>query len=60
VPNYRLYRLDGAGQIVTADWIEAERDEDALREAHVRVEGAEHELWQRGRLVARISAEQRT
>ena len=55
--NYRLYRLDGAGRIVTADWIEAERDEDALRQAQTRSEGADHELWQRGRLVARISPE---
>ena len=51
VPTYRLYRLDGAGNIATADWIEAEGDEDALRQARERNQTPRFELWERGRLV---------
>jgi hypothetical protein len=52
VPSYRLYRLDGAGNIVGADWLEAQEDEDALREVHERLDGARFELWDRSRLVS--------
>jgi hypothetical protein len=54
VPSYRLYRLDGAGKIVTAEWVEASDDQGALQEAQTRREGAQCELWDRNRLVARI------
>ena len=33
LPIYRLYRLDGAGRISGADWIEAADDEDARSKA---------------------------
>jgi hypothetical protein len=52
--NYRLYRLDGAGKIIAADWLEAESDEDALREAAERTPSRTFELWERERLVARV------
>ena len=52
MPSYRLYRLDGAGNIMTADWLEAAIDEDALREAHERVDGSRFELWDGGRLIS--------
>ena len=51
MPNYRLYRLDGAGKISTGDWIEADGDDDALRQAEERVDGGDFELWERKRLV---------
>lgn len=51
--NYRLYRLDGAGKITAAEWIEAAEDADALRDAHGRVDGGSFELWQKDRLVER-------
>ena len=51
--NYRLYRLDGAGKIATAEWIEAESDLDATHEALRRVDGTRFELWDRNRLVER-------
>jgi hypothetical protein len=53
LPSYRLYRLDGAGKIITADWIEAETDHHARDEAKARAAEGPHELWERGRLVAR-------
>jgi hypothetical protein len=52
LPNYRLYRLDGAGKITTAEWIEANADEEALRQAHAVVDGKAFELWERQRLIA--------
>jgi hypothetical protein len=52
LPSYRLYRLDGAGNIMSADWLEAAVDEDALRQAHERVDGSRFELWDRNRLIS--------
>lgn len=57
VPTYRLYRLDGAGKIIAADWFEAERDEDALGQARALASDSNCELWERGRLVARLPAD---
>jgi hypothetical protein len=51
--GYRLYRLDGAGKIMSAEWIEADSDADALREARKQVDGVRYELWARDRLVER-------
>jgi hypothetical protein len=57
VPSYRLYRLDGAGRIVSADWIAADADAEAIRYARERVPESHFELWERGRLVA-LSADE--
>ena len=54
--NYRVYRLDGAGKIIAAEWIEAAEDSDALREAHALASGASFELWLKARLVERRRA----
>lgn len=51
LPSYRFYRLDGAGKIIGADWIDAEDDEQALREARNLADGTRYELWDRRRLV---------
>jgi hypothetical protein len=52
--NYRLYRLDGAGKISGAEWLEAADDADAERLARDRNSDGVVELWDRNRLVARI------
>lgn len=52
--NYRLYRLDGAGKIVGADWIEAADDEEASRQARDRTGSGTAELWDQKRLVLRV------
>ena len=52
--SYRLYRLDEAGKISSAEWIEATDDEDAARAARLRSKGGTCEIWQRNRLIARI------
>jgi hypothetical protein len=51
LPAYRLYRLDGAGKIVSADWIEADADAEAARQAQELMNGHRFELWQRNRLL---------
>jgi hypothetical protein len=51
LPSYRLYRLDGAGKITTAEWIEAESDGDALEKARARCKIGGFELWDRNRRV---------
>ena len=50
--TYRLYRLDGAGRIEFADWIEAEGDEEAAQTARARIGDERFEVWQGGRLLA--------
>jgi hypothetical protein len=55
--NYRLYRLDGAGKISSAEWLEAADDADAERQARDGNSGGTVELWDRNRLVARIELE---
>ena len=55
LPTYRLYRLDGAGKILSAEWVEADSDDLALVEAAKAARGAgvSYELWDRNRLVGR-------
>jgi hypothetical protein len=56
--EYRLYCLDGAGRISLAEWIDADTDEEAIAKARKIEHGAiKCEVWQRNRLVARLSAQ---
>jgi hypothetical protein len=56
--DYRLYCLDGAGNIGLADWIQATDDENAIGKARqVRPDAHMCEIWQKDRLVAKLSAE---
>jgi len=52
LPTYRLYRLDGAGKITSAEWIEADSDDQAMDEARLRASDIEFEVWQNRRLVS--------
>jgi hypothetical protein len=52
--NYRLYRLDGAGKISSAEWLEAADDDEAERQVRDGKPEGPVELWDRNRLVARI------
>jgi hypothetical protein len=54
VAGYRLYGLDGVSKVASADWIEADDDDDAIAAARERHDGRECELWQGRRLVARL------
>jgi hypothetical protein len=57
LPTYRLYRLDGAGRITGADWLEAVDDEEARSKAGSQSSGR-YELWERCRLVQRVTSGQ--
>jgi len=57
LPNYRLYRLDGAGKITSAEWIEALADADAVSEATTRAQSGSFELWEKDRLIERVRAQ---
>ena len=52
--SYRLYRLDGAGKITSAEWIDAADDDDAAAQARARATGSTAEVWDRNRMVVRI------
>jgi hypothetical protein len=54
VETYRLYCLDGLDKVASAEWIEAKDDEAAIEAAEGMHHGRKCELWQGGRLVARI------
>jgi hypothetical protein len=55
--DYRVYCLDGAGRIALADWIEASDDDDAIAKARKLKPNANScEVWQKGRLVAKLSS----
>jgi hypothetical protein len=55
VATYRLYCLDGLSKVASAEWIEADDDGRAVELAKDMMDGQPCELWQGGRLVARIA-----
>lgn len=58
--TYRVYSYDGVHKVLTAEMIEAETDEEALREAEAAGFGTKCEIWEGNRLVAEIGAERLT
>lgn len=53
--DYRLYRLDAAGQIMLVERVEASDDTDAIRQAHLLGKnGLKCEVWQDRRLVTTL------
>lgn len=57
--GYRLYCLDGANKVASAEWIDADDDEAAIEVAKDRTDGQECEVWQGARLVARLPRRRR-
>jgi hypothetical protein len=57
--TYRVCCFDAANAIVTADWIEAVSDEEAIAKATARGFGTKCEIWQDSRLVASLENERR-
>jgi len=55
-PNktYRVYCYDGSHAIVTADWLDAANDEEAIAKARARGFGTKCEIWESARLVASL------
>ena len=57
--TYRIYCLDAARKIVSADWLDATTDEDAVAEAEAAGFGSKCEIWNGDRLVAQLESERR-
>ena len=58
--DYRVYCMDGSGNITLAHWVEASDDDDAIHKAQsVRGEAPRCEIWLKSRLVARLLPEGR-
>lgn len=56
MPEYRHYRLDGAGNITSAEWLDAADDEGAVRSVAALKLRVPSEIWNGSRLVARVEA----
>lgn len=54
MPPYRLYHVDGAGRIMSADWLDASDDEAAVDAARLIAGDGACEVWQQHRLVIRL------
>jgi len=54
VTAYRLYCLDGANKVASAEWIDADDDEAAIEVAKDMMDGQECEVWQGARLIVRL------
>ena len=55
---YRYYCLDSAGRLHSAEWFDAESDQDAIAQIEARHPDAMCEIWHRRRLVATLSPKQ--
>lgn len=55
--TYRVYCYDGASKVVTADFIKASSDEEAIAKAEARGFGSKCEIWDGKRLVAQLGQE---
>jgi hypothetical protein len=54
--DYRIYCLDGAGNIGLADWIQADSDEEAVLKAReIKPNSRKCEIWHKARLVGQIT-----
>lgn len=56
---YRVYRLDGAGKVLSAEWIEADNDEQAVETARGLESAVRFEVWQGQRLISRAKPDPR-
>jgi hypothetical protein len=52
--TYRVYCFDGVHNVLTSDFIEAARDEEAVAMAEERGYGSRCEIWDGRRLVAEL------
>ncbi len=52
--TYRYYCLDGTGHLHSAEWFEAETDEDAIEQIEASHPDSLCEIWLGGRLVAKL------
>lgn len=55
--TYRIYSFDLARSAVTADFIKASSDEEAVAKAEATAFGTKCELWCEDRLIAQLQGE---
>jgi hypothetical protein len=55
--TYRIYCFDRARTLVTAHWIDASSDAEAIARAEAKSPGCQCEVWDGRRMVAEIEAE---
>ena len=56
VKTYRLYSLEGTGQIGYADWLDAIDDQDAIKKTrHTKKNAIKCEIWEGSRLVVTLN-----
>ena len=55
--SYRVYCSDAAHKVLTADWLQAASDEDAIAKAEAQGFGTKCEIWHGKRLVAQLEDE---
>lgn len=55
--TYRIYCYDAANRVVTADFVEAPTDEDAIAKIQTAGFGTKCEIWQGKRLAAQLEAQ---
>ena len=53
--TYRYYCLDSTGHLHSAEWFEAESDEDAIAQVEALYPNELCEIWKASRLVAKLS-----
>lgn len=54
MPAYRLYCVDGAGKIISAEWLEADDESAAVDAARAASGDGRFELWRRQKMIVRI------
>ena len=57
--TYRVYCYDATDKVVTADWLDAASDEEAIARVEAMGFGTKCEIWEGNRLVATLEAERR-
>ena len=58
--TYRVYCYDAAHRVVTADWIDAADDDEAIAKAEAAGFGSKCEVWDGRRLLAQLEAQRST
>lgn len=56
--TYRIFCFDGAGRIISADWLGAADADEALANAEQSMNCVKIKVWERDRLVCRIGPEE--
>lgn len=57
--TYRVYCFDSSRKIVTADFVQASSDAEAISKAEAKGFGSKCEVWEGRRLVAQLDGERR-